>query len=95
MKQKAQYSTCCVDARGDDIEAMRDDAREITLSTFRKRADCREWEESAGYGRHFPLARDYHVRFFKSRYLGRPCYYVVHSAIEYIFLQPLGFSPLR
>jgi len=32
------------------------------------------------------LRRDYHVRYYKSRYGDSPCYFIVHSAIEYIFV---------
>lgn len=86
---KYRYETCCVNAIGDDITAMVDVAREITLRTFRKHCDTREWEEHMGYSRRgrggLPLSRDWHVSYHKSKYQGRPCYYARHSAIEHIF----------
>lgn len=84
------YETCCVDSDGPSIDAMREAAREITLATFRWRCDWRPWAERMGYDRRgLPLSRDWHVAFFKSRYRGRPCFYVVHSAIEHIFTEPI------
>ena len=31
------------------------------------------------------LKDDWHVGYFKSTYDGKPCYYIDHSRIEYIF----------
>lgn len=86
---KFQYLTCCVNSDADSIHAMTEQAIGITLHTFRRRCDTREWEEDLGYerrGRGLPMSRDWHVRYFKSIYRGRPCYYAVHSAIEHIFV---------
>jgi hypothetical protein len=81
------YETCCVDCDGPSIIAMLEAAREVSLKTFRRRCDTREWEAKMGYERHggLPLSRDWHVSYHKSVFRGRPCYYAVHSAIEYIF----------
>jgi len=87
-RAKFQYLTCCVDAQGADIEAMVDVARDVTLATVRKHCATAEWEKQQGYGRHFPLAKDWHVSYHKSVYLGKPCYYICHSAIEYIWVAP-------
>ncbi len=82
-----KYLTSCVDCgNGPAIEAMTDCGREVTLGTIRRHCDdLAEWETQAGYGRHFPLSGDYHVTYHKSTYRGHPCYYVCHSAIEYIW----------
>lgn len=65
---------------------MTDAGREVKLSTLRRHvADLDVWAEGQGYGRHFPLSKDWHVAYYRSRFNGRPCYYIVHSAIEYVF----------
>jgi len=35
----------------------------------------------------FHIKDDWAVSFCKSKYKGKPCYYIVHSGIEYIFLK--------
>ncbi len=87
---KYRYLTCCVGMPMKDVPSLNemiDNSREVTLKTFRKHCDSREWEDSMGYLRRggLPLSGDWHVRFYKSKFKGKPCYYVVHSAIDYIF----------
>jgi hypothetical protein len=38
-----------------------------------------------GQGQGLKLKDDYCVRYYRSQYQKRKCYFVVHSAIEYIF----------
>lgn len=33
------------------------------------------------------LKKDWHVSYHRSVYLGKPCYFMVHSAIEYVFVK--------
>lgn len=86
-----RYRTCCVDSTAEKIHAMTDEARDSSLQTLRKHcAGLEEWERSMGYTTGHQrgglrLKDDWHVGYFKSRYCGRPCYYIVHSAIEYIW----------
>lgn len=35
----------------------------------------------------FSLKRDWAVRYFKSKFDGKPCYYICHSGIEYVSMQ--------
>lgn len=81
------YETCCVESTGKLITDMVERAREIKIATFKRNCDWRPLAERLGYiqGSLPRLEDDYHVRFFKSRFDGRPCYYMVHSAIEYVF----------
>jgi hypothetical protein len=76
------FITDCVSAKGSDIQDMVDRAREITyrtISTYCELSDV--------FGHPSPsLKKDWAVRFFKSKYQGLPCYYVCHSAIEYVFI---------
>jgi hypothetical protein len=72
------------------LQAMIDQAREVTLRTIRRHCvgiEC--WESNMGYdilnergGRR--LKNDPQVSYHKSVFRGRPCYYITHSAIEYV-----------
>lgn len=85
-----QYTTCCVYSTAEAIHALKDSAREISYRTFRKHADdLDQWAESMSYALHpsqgLTLKQDWHVAYYKGTYLGRPCYFLVHSAIEHIW----------
>jgi hypothetical protein len=91
-----RFLTSCVNADGDDIIKMVDAARRITYRTFMKHAerddvkrlpyfDAYVWGPGGGTLR---LRTDPYVHFARSRYQGRRCYYVQHSAIEYVFVLP-------
>lgn len=84
------YETCCVNANGDDILEMVDKATQITYRTFCshiKPEALKELIESLGYKRlGLSLKKDWAVSFYKSKYKNKPCYYLVHSMIEYIFV---------
>ena len=66
---------------------MVDNSKEIKYTTmFRAVPALSQWAEDMGYSKNgLALSRDYHVRYYKSFYKGVACYYVCHSAIEYIF----------
>jgi hypothetical protein len=91
--RKYVYETCCVNLSRsdvDDLQDMTDHGRKVSYKTFRKNCpDIEQWAEDHAYERSarrgLTLQNDYHVAFFKSRFRGRPCYYLVHSSIEYIF----------
>jgi len=86
-----RYFTNCIQSTAEAINAMVDQAREITFSTFARRCDYRGVAQHLGYavgadtGLH--LKDDALARYYKSVYRGRPCYYLQHSAIEYIFIR--------
>lgn len=86
-----EYQTNCVNAVGFDIQEMVDKSEEITLTTFRKYAGgLEELEKSMGYDTGHErgglrLSNDWAVSFYRSQYKGRPCVFMVHSAIEYIW----------
>jgi hypothetical protein len=91
------YNTSCVDSVFvSALHAMIDEAREVTLETIRRHCVGIEmWEKSMGYdiqnergGRR--LKNDPHVSYHKSVFRGRPCFYIRHSAIEYIWTKMLG-----
>jgi len=74
--------TTCVQARARDIERMVNESIEITYQTMKKHCDLSMWDKE-----HAPhISRDHGVSFYRSRYQGYRCYYLVHSAIEYIYM---------
>ena len=89
------YLTCCVDLTMkdvDDLNAMTDSAQEIANVTFQRRCDWRAWAERQGYAIGpapglLHLKDDYHVSYYRSTFRGVACYFVKHSAIEYIFTE--------
>ena len=89
-----QFETCCVNAKGDDIYEMVERSRNITYRTFFKHILLDEVLSifaGIGYARDsrsgLTLKRDWGVFYAKSRYQGRPCYYLSHSGIEYVFVE--------
>jgi hypothetical protein len=91
MTKEYRYATRCVDSTAEAINAMTEKARESSLETLRRHCiGLEEWERSMGYDTGHKrgglrLKDDRYVAYFKSRYRGRPCYYIVHSAIEFIW----------
>ena len=89
--RRFKYQTCCINSTAELIGDMVDRAREVTLRTLRKHcAGLVEWERNNLYdtGKDrggLRLANDWAVSFFKSHYAGKPCYFIKHSCIEYIW----------
>ena len=87
------YETCCVSSTARAIDSMVDQAKEVTLATVRRNCPgLQEWETQMGYDTGHErgglrLKDDWHVRYYKSKYKSRPCYYIVHSAIEHIWTE--------
>ena len=70
------------------IDSMVEQSRQITYKTFLKYV-CfshlmKVFPFYQGSGLH--IKNDYGVSFHKSEYENKPCVYVCHSAIEYIFI---------
>lgn len=102
--------TRCVDGAGyqfvEKLEAMTDRAREITAATFFRHVDERTAVHATGadyrVGRNpahtdfqLRLKDDRCVRFYRSVFDGKPCYYLVWSAIEHVFLEVSDSLALR
>jgi hypothetical protein len=97
-----EYETCCVNSTAELIDALTEDARQITWPTFRKHVSWEQVRElfpfysyrgetynpdSGELTSGFHIKDDWPVSFWKSSYDGRPCYYLDHSRIEYIFTE--------
>ena len=90
---KFHYLTNCVESTAGRIQPMVDRSREITWKTFLRHVGLAEllelfpgYERSGRWGG-LPLGQDWSVSFHRSRFCGKPCYYMRHSAIEYIFIR--------
>lgn len=86
-----EYHTCCVDSTAELIGDMVDNSTEITSNTFFKHVSLQDVNEQFGYTLNSKqlnsIKKDYHVTYYKSHYNGQACYYLKHSAIEYIYIK--------
>ena len=88
---KYQFITSCVNSTAELIDNMVDSAIDITYRTFIQYVDIQELSEMFGYVMNsrngLTLKKDWAVSYHRSTYDGQPCYYLRHSAIEYIFVK--------
>lgn len=93
----------CIDAQGaahvDRLNTMTEAGREISSNTFFRHVRLQDASEQLGYDygpgqRGLHLKKDRCVRFFRSKWQGRRCYYMVWSAIEHVFLQQQDIKEL-
>lgn len=90
---RAEYHTCCVALTQDDVpalDAMQEARKDVSFRTFRRYVKYLEVADNLGYGKRpgdLKLQGDYHVRFYRSKFKGAPCFFMIHSAIEYIFIR--------
>ena len=91
MIRPFKYACNCTDMYdGEPIQDMVDIEREITWETLLKHVSVEEINEIFPFYLDCPglsLKSDYAVQFCKSKFEGKPCYFIRHSAIEYIFLK--------
>jgi hypothetical protein len=89
------YLTNCVDHKnGEDINEMTDNAVEINYRTFAAHTNPESLDKVLGEvglaGGHKTIRgkvmNDWHVQYFRSKFNGNRCYYLVYSGIEYIFV---------
>ncbi len=97
------YLTNCIGSgNGQAISDMVEQSRDVTWETFKKHvpvAETRQCFPCYSYRgeKYNPdtgeltapmhIKDDYSVSFSKSMYRKMPCYYITHSAIEYIFVE--------
>jgi hypothetical protein len=89
MKKKMEYQTCCVgypQEKIQDLDDMIDMAKEISYNTFRKYVSIKEITKEFDYKRMgLTIKGDWHISYYKSFFLEKPCVYMKHSGIEYIY----------
>lgn len=72
----------------EELEYICDNHIDITYNTFIKNVNPDSFKElcsSLGYDKHLHIKNDYAASFRRSKYKGKYIYFVVHSAIEYVF----------
>jgi hypothetical protein len=75
----------------DELEYLYDHDREIKYSTFARHVDIPFISDYLGYihGSHkqqgLRLKKDWHVRFYSSKFRGKRCYHLDWSQIDHIF----------
>jgi len=86
------YADCCINSTAEAIGAMRDTETDITYSTMLRNCEgLIDWAVNAGYDRRasqgLTLKGDSYVSYYKSTYKGSPCFFLVWSHIEYIWIK--------
>lgn len=88
------FVTRCVEALGEDITEMTDlnFEQEMDLDEFLvfytggDASKEHDLAESMGYDSLDQMRDDWHVSYHASFYRGEPCLYIVHSAIEHVYM---------
>ncbi|MFK1046554.1 hypothetical protein ACIUWC_16075 [Pseudomonas aeruginosa] len=102
--QAFEYYTQCIDlhdgesarSKGQAISDLVEAARKITFKSLAKHVTgLEELEQQLGYGRGLRLRDDYHVTYWKGVYRGEPVYFLIHSAIEHVFIRPSSRVAIR
>lgn len=74
----------------ENLNRMVEDSQAITYRTMLKHCDLLPFAACMGYDKHpnqgLTLKNDWHVGYYKSHWGNKVCYYLVHSAIEYIWV---------
>ncbi|AZO48081.1 hypothetical protein [Mesorhizobium sp. M4B.F.Ca.ET.058.02.1.1] len=60
----------------------------VQLTELRSNCKTAIIEQHLGYGPGNPMADDPNVKFYRSRYLGKDCYFIAKDDVQYIFSQP-------
>jgi hypothetical protein len=86
-----RYETSCVESDGPSITAMAEAATDVSYRTVLRRCEgLLEWAVGQGYKRRrdqgLTLRNDWCVSYHRSRYRGRPCYYLCWSSIEFVWV---------
>lgn len=80
------FATTCVSAKGEDIEAMVDQATEVSYNTWFR--NCNGAEDMVrSWGNTPKLKDDPNVSYYRSMFRGLPCYYVRASGIEHVWVK--------
>lgn len=87
-----RYLTNCISADGESIADMVDQEQQVTWDEFTRHVPLSDLEDMfpqySWHGeRGLLLKDDWAVSFWKSKYQGRDCYFMNHSAIEYIWVR--------
>lgn len=88
-----RFEIDCISSDGDSINEMRgSQAVEVSYDTMLRHCDLISWAREHGYearkdqGSGITLEGDPYVSYHRSFYQGKPCYYLVWSGIEQVFV---------
>jgi|GEM_PF-2083100 len=91
--KKAKYVGNCTTLPGEHVEKMVDQAKPIEYEYFLRvvsREDLKQlfprYRWHRGWDTGLRLKDDWAVRFYSSTFKGKPCVFIDHSAIEYVFV---------
>lgn len=94
MSQDKQYiyATACLNSTHELITKMVEQEKKVSLSTIKKHCQgVSDWAQQVGYEtdkrRGLTLEQESHVGYYKSVYDSKPCYFIRHSAVEYIWVK--------
>jgi hypothetical protein len=94
MSKRFYYEAACPDLydRVEALEAMTETAVESSYDQMvRHCAGLLDWAVDHSYERHpnhgLTLKDDWHVAYYRSTFEGRKCYYLVYSAMEFIWCE--------
>jgi hypothetical protein len=92
VKDKLPLVARCCDGSCtvDELEDLYSHDRQITYKTFAKYVDIKWLADYLGYvvgrwAKGVRLSRDWHLRFYRSKFRGQVCYHLVWSEIDHIF----------
>ncbi len=94
MASRAVLVAQCNDGRASlrELATLEEHDREITFETFARHVDLRKISEYLGYSfghqKGLHLRKDYHVRYYVSRFRGQRCWHLDWSSIDHIFVKP-------
>ena len=90
-----QYNCVCpADTDIEELYCIVDDNKEITYSTFLKHVGVEEFKElcnNLGYGKCLHIKNDWSVFYRKAKFQSATIYFLVQSAIEYVFKKQLDY----
>ena len=89
--EKFRYYCNCVNWDSSDLEGLEsivDNSTEITYHEMLEEVSLEQLHDIFPFYEDCPLTmeKDWSVRYHRSEYNGKPCVYVLHSAIEYVFV---------
>lgn len=91
MIKNFRYVTNCVNSTASAIDNMVSQERDVKWATIRKHCNLDDLKKLfAMYdwnGKGLHLKDDWAVSFHKSKFKGMSCYFIQHSAIEYVFVR--------
>ena len=89
-----EFETTCVNSTAELIHDMQDNSEDLTHDEFAEllgNEKLNDWAQDMGYSVEedggLLLKDDWHVTYGKGEYGGRECIFIVHSAIEHIWLK--------